>query len=246
VVLVEAGPRVLAAFPSVLSDDAKRRLERLGVEIRLGAAVTACDAAGVTIGEERIDARTIIWAAGVMASPAASWLGVPSDRAGRVLVGPDLSVPGRPDIFVIGDTANVKDAKGGIVPGLAPAAKQQGQYVARVIAARSSGKSEPRAFAYRSFGNLATIGRKVAVADFGRLRFTGFPAWLLWSVAHVFFLIGFRNRITVAIDWMWAYLTFERGARLISQASPASAYEAPSTAPRLLAAGSAASGWAAR
>jgi NADH dehydrogenase len=235
VVLIEAGPRILAAFPPVLSGDAKRRLERLGVEIRLDAAVTACSASGVTIGERHIGARTIIWAAGVMGSPAGSWLGVPSDRAGRVIVGPDLSVPGRPNIFVIGDTANVKDAKGGIVPGLAPAAKQQGRYVASVIEARVNGKADPNAFAYRDFGDLATIGRRVAVADFGGLRFTGFPAWLLWSFAHIFFLIGFRNRISVAIDWMWAYLTFERGARLISQPLAPRTHESSFATPRLLA-----------
>lgn len=235
IVLVEAGPRVLPAFPGNLSTDAKRRLERLGVEVRLNSAVGACDAGGVTIGDERLEARTILWAAGVAASPAAKWLGVPADRAGRVLVAPDLSVPGQPGIFVIGDTANVKDAKGAVVPGLAPAAKQQGAYIAQVISARARNRSVRPPFVYRNLGNLATIGRKVAVADFGRLKFTGFPAWLLWSVAHVFFLIGFRNRITVAIDWFWSYVTFERGARLISQSPPpAQAQELPiAIAPRM-------------
>jgi NADH dehydrogenase len=235
IVLVEAGPRVLPAFPPGLSEEAKRRLEQLGVEIRLSSAVTACDASGVTVGDGRIEARTIIWAAGVMASAAGSWLGVAMDRAGRVPVGPDLSIPGRPNIFAIGDTANVKDIKGGVVPGLAPAAKQQGQFVARVIASRVNGKGGLGPFVYRNPGNLATIGRGVAVAEFGGLRLTGFPAWLFWSFAHIFFLIGFRNRISVAMDWMWAYLTFERGARLISQPLVSHAYEPSSVAPRLLA-----------
>jgi NADH:ubiquinone reductase (H+-translocating) len=237
VVLIEAGMRVLATFPAALSEDAKRRLERLGVEVRLQSAVTACDSGGVTIGSERVEARTIIWAAGVAASPSAKWLGVPADRAGRVLVSPGLSVPGHPNIFVIGDTANVKDSKGAPVPGLAPAAKQQGEYAARVIAAKLRGRKVPAPFSYRGFGNLATIGRKAAIADFGGVRFTGFAAWLLWSLAHIFFLIGFRNRITVAIDWFWSYLTFERGARLISQNAPPPEPEAPMiVAPRMKAA----------
>jgi NADH:quinone reductase (non-electrogenic) len=233
VVLVEAGPRVLPVFPESLSGDAKRRLEKLGVNVFLNSAVSACDAGGVTIGETRLESRTILWAAGVAASPAAKWLGVPADRAGRVLVSPDLSVPSRPEIFVIGDTANVKDAKGAAVPGLAPAAKQQGQYVARVIAARTRERANPAPFVYRNLGNLATIGRKTAVADLGRFKFTGFAAWLLWSVAHVFFLIGFKNRISVAIDWLWSYLTFERGARLISQTAPDMPTDTIAVTPRM-------------
>lgn len=216
VILVESGPRVLPAFPPSLSENALQQLESLGVELRLNAAVTECDADGVTTSKERIESRTILWAAGVAASPAAKWLGVAADRAGRVLVAADLSIPGVPEIFVIGDTANVKDAKGAAVPGLAPAAKQQGAYAASVIAAKARGAAPPAPFVYRSYGNLATIGRRSAIADFGRLKFTGFPAWFLWSFAHVLFLIGFRNRITVAIDWLWSYLTYERGARLIS------------------------------
>jgi NADH dehydrogenase len=192
----------------------------LGVEIRLGMPVTACDEGGVVVGEERIAARTIIWAAGVAASPAASWLKAPADRAGRVIVRPDLSIPGQDRIFVIGDTASAKDIDGKPLPGLAPVAKQEGAYVAGVIAARVKGMPDPRPFAYRSAGNLATIGRSAAVVDFGKLRLTGFVAWLLWSIAHIFFLIGFRNRLTVAIDWLWAYLTFERGARLITNTGP--------------------------
>jgi NADH dehydrogenase FAD-containing subunit len=220
VVLVEAGPRILPVFPEILSADAQKRLKALGVEIRLGMPVTACDEGGVVVGEERIAARTIIWAAGVAASPAASWLKAPADRAGRVIVRPDLSIPGQDRIFVIGDTASAKDIDGKPLPGLAPVAKQEGAYVAGVIAARVKGMPDPRPFAYRSAGNLATIGRSAAVVDFGKLRLTGFVAWLLWSIAHIFFLIGFRNRLTVAIDWLWAYLTFERGARLITNTGP--------------------------
>ena len=226
ILLVEAGPRVLPAFPEVLSKDAQTRLERLGVEVRLGQAVTACDAEGVTIGGQHVPAHTIIWAAGVMASPAARWLGVAADRAGRVAVASDLSVPGHSDVFVIGDTALAKDAGGKPLPGLAPVAKQEGAYVARVIAARSSEHPVPPVFHYKNFGNLATIGRKAAVVDFGRIKLTGFFAWVLWSVAHIFYLIGFRNRLTVAIDWLWAYLTFERGARLITGAPGAILREA--------------------
>lgn len=216
VVLIEAGPRVLPTFPDSLSLDAKARLESLGVEVRLGAPVTVCDDYGVIVGDERIPVRTIIWAAGVAASPAALWLGVPSDRAGRVIVGPDLSVAGQERIFVIGDTASAKGPDGQSLPGLAPVAKQQGEYVASTIVARITGRPLPRPFAYRSFGNLATIGRAAAIADFGRVRLTGFSAWLMWCVAHIFFLIGFRNRITVTMDWLWSYITFERGARLIT------------------------------
>ncbi|MGP0088687.1 MAG: NAD(P)/FAD-dependent oxidoreductase [Xanthobacteraceae bacterium] len=221
VVLVEAGPRILPAFPEQLSNDAHKRLEALGVEVRLGRPVTACDGDGAVIGAARVDARTIIWAAGVMASPAAAWLGAPADRAGRVVVGPDLSVPGQDRVFVIGDTADAKDMDGKPLPGLAPVAKQEGLYVAHVIAAQVHGRKPPPPFAYRSFGNLATIGRQAAVVEMGQLRLTGFVAWLLWSVAHIFFLIGFRNRLTVAIDWLWAYITFERGARLITNSGAA-------------------------
>jgi NADH dehydrogenase len=221
VVLVEAGPRILPAFPESLSNDAHRRLEALGVEVRLGMPVTACDGDGAVIGAARLDARTIIWAAGVAASPAAAWLGVAADRAGRVVVEKDLSVPGQDRVFVIGDTADAKDMDGKPLPGLAPVAKQEGFYVARVIAARVHGRQPPPPFAYRSFGNLATVGRQAAVVEMGRLRLTGLLAWLLWSVAHIFFLIGFRNRLSVVIDWLWAYVTFERGARLITHSAAA-------------------------
>lgn len=216
IVLVESGSRVLGNFPEPLSASAKRALERLGVEVRLGTRVNRCDAAGVVIGEERIDAETIIWAAGVMASPAARWLDAEKDRAGRVMVGGDLMLPGHPEIFVIGDTAHVEVADGKPLPGIAPVAKQQGAYVARVIAARVCGRPAPAPFRYRHLGNMATIGRKSAVADFGKLRLNGLVAWLLWGLIHVYFLVGFRNRVAVMMGWLWAYVTFERGARLIT------------------------------
>ncbi|HZS85600.1 MAG TPA: NAD(P)/FAD-dependent oxidoreductase [Stellaceae bacterium] len=215
VVLVEAGPRILAAFPESLSAAAKRALEGLGVEVLLGQPVTRCDADGVELGERRIEARTILWAAGVEASPAAKWLGAEHDRAGRVLVGPDLTLPGHPEIFVIGDTALARDGTGKPLPGVAPVAKQQGAYVARAIKNRLAGRPTPP-FRYRDYGNLATIGRRAAVADFGVLRLSGRIAWLLWGAVHIFFLIGFRNRVAVLLDWLWAYLTFQRGARLIT------------------------------
>ena len=216
IVLVEAGPRVLAAFPETLSAAAQRALERLGVEVRLGTPVTQCDADGVTIGEDRLPAETIVWAAGVAASPASRWLSADHDRAGRVMVGADLTLPGYPEIFCIGDTALAKDASGKPLPGLAPVAKQQGAYVARVLRARLADKPEPGPFRYRDFGTLATIGRGAAVADFGWLRLSGTLAWLLWGAVHISFLIGFRNRLVVLIDWLWAYLTFQSGARLIT------------------------------
>jgi len=215
IILVEAGPRLLPAFDVSLSEAAHRSLEKLGVEVRLGAAVTEVDFFGVSLGDERIAARTKVWAAGVMASPAGRWLGVETDRAGRVKVNPDLSVPGHPEIFVIGDTALVLDAHGKPLPGVAPVAKQQGYYVGKLLRRRAAGKSLPP-FRYKDFGSLATIGRKSAVAEFGRLKITGFVAWLLWCVAHIYFLIGFRNRTIVAMNWIWNYLTFQRGTRLIT------------------------------
>jgi NADH:quinone reductase (non-electrogenic) len=216
ILLIEAGDRVLASFPPELSEKAVRQLEGLGVEVMLRNAVTACDAEGLTLsGGERILTSSIVWAAGVMASPAAKWLGEASDRAGRVPIGPDLSLVDDPTIFVIGDTAAVTDAKGQVVPGVAPAAKQMGRYAAKVISNRLMGRSTP-AFVYRNWGNLATIGRKAAVADFGRIRLSGLLAWLAWSFAHIWFLIGFRNRLFVLIDWAWAYFTYDRGVRLIT------------------------------
>ena len=215
IMLIEAGPRLLPGFPPSLSEAAATALARLGVEIRLGAKVTHVDPCGVLLGDERIESRTLIWAAGVAASSAAEWLGVVPGRGGRVVVEADLTLPGHPEIFVIGDTAEVR-GPGGILPGVAPVAKQQGAYVARVIAARLSGRPIPAPFRYRDLGNLATIGRREAVVDFGRLRLTGRLAWLVWGGAHIYFLIGFRNRLAVAIDWLWSYLTYQRGARLIT------------------------------
>jgi NADH dehydrogenase FAD-containing subunit len=216
VVLVEAGPRLLAAFPERLSAEAKRALERLGVEVLLGQPVTDCAAEFVALGDQRIATRTILWAAGVAASPAASWLGAAHDRAGRVIVGPDLALAEDRDVFVIGDTACVRGADGAALPGLAPVAKQQGMYVARLIAARLRGEHPPAPFRYRHAGNLATIGRGSAVADFGWLRLSGRLAWLLWGLVHIAFLIGFRNRAAVLLDWGWSYVSFRRGARLIT------------------------------
>ncbi|HZT86766.1 MAG TPA: NAD(P)/FAD-dependent oxidoreductase [Stellaceae bacterium] len=212
IVLVEAGSRLLPTFHPSLSEHAARALRRLGVELRLGSPVTGCDAGGAQLGTDRIESRTLIWAAGVAASPAARWTGAAHDNAGRVLVGPDLSLPGRPEVFVIGDVARVADAS---LPGVAPVAKQQGRYVARVIAARLAGRPAPPPFRYRDYGSLATIGRREAVVDFGRIRLTGRLAWFVWSGAHIYFLIGFRNRLAVALDWLWSYLTYQRGARLI-------------------------------
>jgi NADH dehydrogenase len=215
VLLIEAGPTLLASFPAPLQEYARRALEKLGVEVRLNSPVTRCDAHGVDVGEERIPCATIVWAAGVLASPAANWLGAETDRAGRVIVARDFSVPGRPGVFVIGDTALWRDGQGRPLPGVAPVAKQEGAYVARLIAARVRGRPEPAPFRYRDAGQLATIGRSAAVADFGRLRLKGRLAWWFWGIVHIFFLIGARSRMLVALEWLWSYLTYERGARII-------------------------------
>jgi NADH:ubiquinone reductase (H+-translocating) len=220
VILLEAGPRLLPAFPSSLSAVAMKSLAKLGVEVRLGAAVTECNAQGVKIGSESIASHCMIWGAGVAASPAAKWLGAEYDRAGRVKVNPDLTVPGHSEIFVIGDTAVVLGKDGKPVPGVAQAAKQQGAYVARKLRAILSGQPDARPFRYFNAGNLATIGRSSAVADFGWFRASGFAAWVLWCVAHIYFLIGFRNRLSILIEWIWAYITFQRGARLITGPVP--------------------------
>jgi NADH dehydrogenase len=226
IILVEAAPRLLTPFDPALSETARRSLEQLGVEVRLGTPVTALDAEGVSIGADRIEARTVVWAAGVMASPAGLWLGAETDRAGRVKVASDLSVPGHPEIFVIGDTALLSDENGNPLPGVAPVAKQQGQYIAQLLRARREGKVVPP-FRYRDFGSLATIGRKRAIVQMGRFKLTGFFAWLLWSVAHIYFLIGFRNRLVVATNWAWNYLTFQRGTRLITGLSGARMEDVP-------------------
>lgn len=216
IILIEAADRLLGAFHEALGERAGKDLESLGVKVRLNARVTAIDESGVTIGDERIETRTVIWAAGFQASEAAMWLGVPGDRGGRAIVEPNLAAPGHANIFVIGDTASVSDEKGRAVPGLAPAAKQQGAYVARTIRARVLGGRAPGPFRYRNRGTLATIGRRRAVIDLGWTRVTGLPAWLLWSTAHLYFLVGFRSRLVVGVNWLWNYLTFNRGARLIT------------------------------
>ena len=216
VILIEAGPRLLANFPEQLSRYTQRSLEGLGVEVRLGRAVTHCDAAGVRLGEEAIPAGTVVWAAGVVASPAARWLGVEADRAGRIPVQPDLRAPGLDDIYVIGDTALARNPDGSPQPGIAPVAKQQGAFVACAIAARIAGKADPGIFVYRDRGLLATIGRKSAVIAYKRLRLRGWLAWWLWGAAHVYFLVSLRNRLIVVTQWLWSYAFFERGARLIT------------------------------
>lgn len=216
IILLEAGPRILPALPGRLADYAARALKKLGVDVRTATKVTNCDRRGVTLESGRIDAGTIVWAAGVVASAAAKWLGAEGDRAGRVIVAPDLSVPGQPNVFVIGDTAAAKDASGNPLPGVAPTAKQMGKYVGTLIAARLGGrKMDP--FRYRHPGDFATIGRRHAIARIGRVTMTGFIAWLLWSIAHIYFLIGLRYRFMVAFTWLWDYVTFQRGARLITE-----------------------------
>lgn len=217
VLLIEAGPRILPTFTEDLSAYAHAALERLGVEIQVGSPVSECSAEGVMCGGRFLAAKVILWAAGVRASPAAVWLGAPADNAGRVKVEPDLSVPGRPDIFVIGDTATIDAWHGKAVPGIAPAAKQQGVHVAAVIRRRLAGDSSPLPFRYKHSGNLATIGKRAAVIDFGWLKLRGYVAWWVWGLAHIYFLIGVRNRLAVALSWLWIYLTGTRGACLITQ-----------------------------
>ena len=216
IVLIEAGPRVLPTFPPAQSGYVHAALTRSGVEIQTATSVTQCDAHGVETDGGRIDAGTVIWAAGVVASPASRWLDAEADRAGRVKVGTDLSLPGQPDICFVGDTAAATDAKGNPVPGIAPAAKQMGQDVGKLIAARIAGRSAPAPFRYMHLGELATVGRRAAVVKLGRLQLHGFIGWVFWSVAHIYFLIGLRNRFVVAFIWLWDYLTFQRGARLIT------------------------------
>ena len=213
VLLVEAGPRVLPTFPESLSTAAHRQLERLGVEVSTGRAITQVDAQGVRIGADFVAARTVLWAAGVAASPLGRSLGAEIDRAGRVRVAADLSIPAHPEIFLAGDLAIVT-GPGGPVPGIAPAAKQMGRHVARMLRARLAGTAA-RAFRYRHFGLLATVGRMAAVVDLGWIRLRGLVAWWFWLLAHIYFLIGFRNRLVVLIDWAAAYLTYQRGARII-------------------------------
>ncbi len=218
VTLIEAGARVLSTFHESSSRYAADALEKLGVDVRVGTLVTHCDASGVMLGEEHLPAATTLWAAGVAASPAGKWLGVAIDQSGRVRVEPNLSIENEPNIFVIGDAATVTDSNGVQVPGVAPAAKQQGQYVARVIASRIQRKKAPHAFRYRNAGNLATIGRKSAVIEFPFVRLKGFLAWWVWGIAHIYFLVGLPSPLMVSFRWFWEYLTYGRGARLITGA----------------------------
>jgi NADH:ubiquinone reductase (H+-translocating) len=219
IVLVEAGPRLLPSFSESHAAYARDTLTAMGVEVMTSSRVTGADARGVDLEGGRIDAGTVIWAAGVMASPAARWLGAEHDRAGRVIVGPDLSVPGQPNIFVIGDSALAAGLDGKPVPGMAPGAKQMGDYVGRLIAARVGGGTLPP-FRYRHQGSLSTIGRHAAIVELGPFQLKGFVGWLFWCLVHIYFLIGLRNRFIVAASWLWGYLTFQRGARLITEVPP--------------------------
>ncbi len=228
ILLVEAGPDVLSTYPADLRASAARQLQQLGVEVRTGAAVTGIRPGEVMIGDEVVPAAVVLWAAGVSASPLGRALGAPVDRAGRVQVQADLSLPGHPEVFVIGDLAALKDEKGRPLPGVAPVALQEGKHVARQITADLAG-GRRRPFHYLDKGTLATIGRNAAVADFGKLHFSGYLAWLSWLFVHIFFLIGFRNRLLVMLEWAWSYLTYQRSARLITEPRPAvaSAEEQP-------------------
>ncbi len=217
VVLIEAGPRILPGFKEELSAYAQKALEKLGVEVKLGRPVSDCSAEGVVFGGERLAARTILWAAGVQASRAAAWLDAAADRVGRAFVEPDLTIPGHPNIFAIGDTISINGPDGEPVPGIAPAAKQEGAYVAKVIKARLAGKPAPAPFRYKHAGSLATIGKRAAIADFGWIKVRGQLAWWLWGIVHIYFLIGLRNRLAVALSWLWIYSSGHRSSRLITQ-----------------------------
>jgi NADH dehydrogenase len=217
VLLIEAGPRILPSFTPDLSAYAQKALERAGVEIQLGLAVSDCNSEGVVYGGRPVAADVVLWAAGVRASPAAAWLDMPADNAGRVKVEPDLTAPGRPEIFVIGDTATVSAWKGKPVPGIAPAAKQEGAHVAVTIKKRLQGDTSTRVFHYKHSGNLATIGKRSAVIDFGWIKIRGWLAWWVWGLAHIYFLIGLRNRLAVALSWLWIYTTGNRSSCLITQ-----------------------------
>ncbi|MGO9486891.1 MAG: NAD(P)/FAD-dependent oxidoreductase [Rhodomicrobium sp.] len=220
IILVEAGDRLLRAFPESLSDYAKRRLEKLGVDVLLNHRVEVRGKEGAFIGDMLIPSASMIWAAGVTVPHLKDWLPAETDRTGRVVVALDLSLPQHPNIFVIGDAASVPWRGGLMVPGIAPAAKQGGRYAADAILASVKRKKKPAPFRYRHRGNLATIGRHAAIADFGRIRLTGAVAWWLWGIAHIYFLIGVRAPMLVAAQWFWAYLTFGRGARLITGLAP--------------------------
>jgi NADH:ubiquinone reductase (H+-translocating) len=220
IILVQAGPRLLPAFPESLSEVARRSLANIGVQVFLNSKVRLIDADGVLVNDRRIYSRTVLWAAGVAASPAAKWLNAEADKAGRVKVQPDLSVPHLPDVYVIGDTALANCWRGQPVPGLAQAAKQGGAFVAKVIRAKLRGEPVSHAFSYRHMGSLATIGRKSALADFGFVRLRGAMAWWLWGIVHVLFLVGSRNRAAVVLNWIWSYVTYGASTRLITGSSP--------------------------
>lgn len=215
IILIEGAERILGGFCPELSDYARRALEKMGVDVRVGCRVIDCDRDGVTTGQGHLPAATVLWAAGIAASPAAQWLGVAADRAGRVIVDEHLTVPGLPGIYVVGDTAAMK-SRGLAVPGIAPAAKQAGRYVAKSIQRSLAGRPPPAPFRYRHYGSLATIGRHSAVIDWGRVKLSGGLAWLIWGTAHVYFLLGVRHRLLVAGQWVFNYLTYARGARLIA------------------------------
>lgn len=214
ILLIEAGPRILPTFPEELSAYTEKSLRKMGVEVMTSTMVTDVKRDHVMLGTRNISSEAIVWAAGVKASDAAQWIGAEADRAGRIKVNPDLSVPGHPEIFAVGDTATLATP----IPGIAPAAKQMGKYAGRLIAARIAGNEAPPApFVYKHAGDLATIGRKSAVVKLNKLKLTGFVGWLFWSVAHIYFLIGIRNRLMVAMTWLWSYVTYQRGARLITR-----------------------------
>ena len=217
IILFEAGPRLLSTFPERLSDYTRRTLEKLGVEVRTETSVDEIDGEGLAAGTERIETTNILWCAGTAARPAAEWLGVEAARNGAVKVGDNCSVPGHRNIFALGDVSSLDRGDGKPLAGLAPVAKQQGAYVGRLLMARIAGKSDPAPFRYRNFGTMAVIGRSRAVADFGWCQLTGFPAWLAWSLVHLMLLVDFRSRLMVYVSWSWAWFTYGRGARLITQ-----------------------------
>jgi len=231
--LIEGGPHVLPAYPEDLSRSAIKQLQRLGVEVQTSTMVTKIEPGVIYMGDTRMDAAVILWAAGVAASPLGKKLGVPIDRAGRVLVNPDLSLPNHPEVFVIGDLAALKDASGKMLPGVAPVAILEGRYVAKLIRREIAGAAKPSSrppFHYSDKGSLATIGRSAAIAQFGKIHISGFIAWLAWLFVHIFFLIGFQNRILVFIQWAWSYFTYERGARLITGSDSLPGWNAPPSA----------------
>jgi NADH dehydrogenase len=221
VLLIEAGPRVLPGYPADLADYARNALETLGVQVLLGHAVSDIREGCITFGDRTVRTETIIWAAGVRASPAAEWLGAAADQSGRIVIGPDLAVPGHANIFAIGDTVIIAGPDGRPVPGIAPAAKQEGRYVAGVIRARLAGHSPPAPFRYHHDGSLAQIGKRKAVIDLGWIKLRGALAWWVWGVAHIYFLVGVRSRLSVGLSWLWSHARDQRSARLITRAPEA-------------------------